>query len=83
MNPQGDGDWDSGLGSPKKRYRDDKRKIIIKLEKETNVDVEQALFDPSIRPKSNIKTMITCGRAVASNAVFFGLFYLCRSFNES
>ena len=57
-------DWDSGLGSPKKRYRDDKRKIIIKLEKETNVDVEQALFDPSIRPKSNIKTMITCGRTV-------------------
>ena len=47
MNPQGDGDWDSGLGTPKKRYRDDKRKIIIKLEKETN-----------------IKTMITCGRAV-------------------
>ena len=64
MNSQGDGDWDSGLGSPKKGYRDDKRKIIIKLEKETNVDVEQALFDPSIRPKSNIKTMITCGRAV-------------------
>ena len=64
MNPQGDGDWDSGLGSPKKRYRDDKRKIIIKLEEETNVDVEQALFDPSIRPKSNIKTMITCGRTV-------------------
>lgn len=67
MNPQGDGDWDSGLGSPKKRYRDDKRKIIIKLEKETNVDVEQALFDPSIRPKSNIETMITCGRAVDIN----------------
>ena len=64
MNPQGDGDWDSGLGSPKKRYRDDKRKIIMKLEKETNVYVEQALFDLSIRLKSNMKTMITCGRAV-------------------
>ena len=46
MNPQGVGDWDSALGSPKKRYRDDKRKIIIKLQKETNMDVEQALFDP-------------------------------------
>ena len=44
MNPQGVGDWDSGLESPKKRYRDDKRKIIIKLEKETSVDVEQALL---------------------------------------
>ena len=58
------GDWDSGLGSPKKRYRDDKRKIIIKLQKQTNMDVEQALFDPSMRSKSNLKTMITGGRAV-------------------
>lgn len=64
MNPQGYGDWDLGLGGPKKRYRDDKRKIIIKLQKKTNMDVEQALFDPSVRSKSNIKTMITCGTAV-------------------
>ena len=64
MSPQGVGDWDSGLASPKKRYRDDKWNIIIKLQKETNLDVEQALFDPSVRSKSNIKTMITCGGAV-------------------
>jgi len=64
MSPRGVGDWDSGLGSPKNRYRDDKWKIIIKLQKETNMDEEQALFDPSMRPKSNIKTMITCDKAV-------------------
>ena len=64
----------SGRGSPKKRYRDDKRKIIIKLQKEANMDVEQALFDPSMRFGAELLT---------SNAVLFGFFYLSRSFNES
>ena len=38
------------------------------------MDVEQALFDPSMRLGAELLT---------SNAVLFGFFYLSRSFNES